>query len=105
MGLGGRILPSLVYHNFFMANTRLCLGLEVTAGKESARKHALPRMWSLLDKFARTHWPAFVRGDCGFGNEGLFGEADARGLPCLLKLRHSANVHTLVSRMQHGGGR
>ena len=44
----------------------------------------------------RTHWPAFVRGDCGFGNEGLLGEAEARGLPCLLKLRHSAKVRALV---------
>jgi len=97
--------PSLVYHSYFMANTRLCLGLEVAAGKEAASKHALPGMWSLLDKLPRTHWPAFVRGDCGFGNEGLLGEAEARGLPCLLKLRHSAKVRALVSRMQHGGGR
>ena len=62
-------------------------------------------MWSLLDRLPRTHWPAFVRGDCGFGNEGLLGEAEARGLPCLLKLRHSSKVRALVSRMQHGGGR
>jgi hypothetical protein len=95
----------LVYHSYFMANTRLCLGLEVTPGKEAASKHALPGMWSLLDKLPRTHWPAFVRGDCGFGNEGLLGEAEARGLPCLFKLRHSAKVRALVSRMQHGGGR
>ncbi len=97
--------PSLVYHSYFMANTRLCLGLEVTAGKESASRHALPGMWSLLDKLPRTHWPAFVRGDCGFGNEGLLGEAEKRGLPCLLKLRHTAKVRSLVSRMQYGGRR
>ena len=97
--------PSLVYHSYFMANTRLCLGLEVTGGKESASKHALPGMWSLLDQLPRSHWPAFIRGDCGFGNEGLLREAEARSLPCLLKLRHSEKVRALVTRMQCGGGR
>ena len=95
--------PSLIYHSYFMAGTRLCLGLEVTGGKESSSKHSLPGMWSFLDKLPRTHWPAFLRGDCGFGNEGLLGEAEKRGLPCLLKLRYSPKVKALVSRMQHCG--
>jgi hypothetical protein len=34
--------PSLVCHSYFVANTRLCLGLEVTSGKESASKHVSP---------------------------------------------------------------
>lgn len=97
--------PSLVYHSYFMANTRLCLGLEVTGGKESAGKHGLPGMWSILDQLPRSHWPAFVRGDCSYGNEGLLGEAERRGLPCLLKLKYSPKVKELVRRMQHCGGR
>ncbi|XHR27956.1 MAG: hypothetical protein ACFUZC_18750 [Chthoniobacteraceae bacterium] len=27
----------------------------------------------------RTHWPAMLRGDCGYGNEVLLGEAESRG--------------------------
>jgi hypothetical protein len=95
--------PSHCYHSFFMANTRLCLGVEVLAGKDHAARHALPGLWSLLDALPRTHWPSFVRGDCAYGNELLLSEAEARGLPCLFKLRYTAKVRTLVAQMQRSG--
>ena len=57
--------PSHAYHSYFMANTRLCLGVDV-GGKEYAARHGLPGLWSLLEALPRTHWPAFVRGDCGY---------------------------------------
>ena len=72
-------------------------------GKDHASRHALPGLWSILDALPRTHWPAMLRGDCGYGNEVLLGEAEARGLPCLFKLRHTARVKTLVSQMQRAG--
>jgi hypothetical protein len=34
--------PSHAYHSYVMANTRLCLGVEVLGGKEHAAKQALP---------------------------------------------------------------
>ena len=34
--------PSHAYHSYFMANTRLCLGVEVQGGKEHAARHGLP---------------------------------------------------------------
>jgi hypothetical protein len=95
--------PSHCYHSYFMANTRLCLGVEVMGGKDHAARHALPGLWSILDALPRTHWPAMLRGDCGYGNEVLLSEAEARGLPCLFKLRHTARVKTLVSQMQRAG--
>ncbi|HEY5852014.1 MAG TPA: transposase, partial [Lysobacter sp.] len=95
--------PSHCYHSYFMANTRLCLGVEVLGGKEHAARHALPGLWRLLDSLPRTHWPAMLRGDCGYGNEVLLGKAEERGLPCLFKLRHTAKVKTLVSQMQRRG--
>jgi hypothetical protein len=95
--------PSHVYHSYFMANTRLCLGVEVLGGKEHAARHALPGLWALLDRLPRTHWPTLLRGDCGYGNEVLLSEAEARGLPCLFKLRHTAKVKTLVSQAQLSG--
>src|SRR6195952_5351749 len=47
--------PSHAYHSYFMANTRLCLGVEVHGGKEHAARHALPGLWSLLDELPRAH--------------------------------------------------
>lgn len=95
--------PSHAYHSYFMANTRLCLGVEVQGGKEHAARHGLPGLWSSLDALPRTHWPTFVRGDCVYGNEGLLGECETRGLPGFLKLRHMAKVKTLLARMQRAG--
>jgi len=96
--------PSHVYQSYFMANTRLCLGVEVLGGKEHAGRHALPGLWSLLDALPRTHWPAMVRGDCGYGNEVLLSAVEERGLPCLFKLRHTAKVKTLIAQALRGGG-
>ena len=95
--------PSHCYHSYFMANTRLCLGVEVLGGKEHAARHALPGLWQLLDELPRTHWPSILRGDCSYGNEMLLKEAEKRGLPCLFKLRHTDKVKTLVSQMQRAG--
>lgn len=96
--------PSHAYHSYFMANTRLCLGVEVHGGKDHAARHALPGLWSLLDELPRTHWPAMVRGDCGYGNEVLLSAAEERGLPCLFKLRHTAKVKTLIAQALRAGG-
>ena len=96
--------PSHAYHSYFMANTRLCLGVEVLGGKEHAAKQALPGLWSLLDALPRTHWPAMARGDCGYGNEVLLSAAEERGLPCLFKLRHTAKVKTLIGQALRAGG-
>jgi len=95
--------PSHAYHSYFMANTRLCLGVEVLGGKEHAARHALPALWALLDKLPRTHWPAMVRGDCGYGNEVLLSGAEKRGLPYLFKLRHTAKVKTLIGQALRAG--
>jgi hypothetical protein len=95
--------PSHAYHSYFMANTRLCLGVEVLSGKEHSARHGLPGLWSLLDALPRTHWPAMLRGDCGYGNEALLKEAEDRGVPCLFKLRHTPKVKTFVAQMQRNG--
>jgi hypothetical protein len=78
--------------------------VEVCGGKEHAARHGLPGLWSLLEALPRTHWPAFVRGDCGYGNEVLLSQCEARGLPCFFKLRHTAKVKALLTRVQRAGG-
>jgi hypothetical protein len=95
--------PSHCLHSYFMANTRLCLGVEVLGGKAHAGRHGLPGLWSLLEALPRTHWPTLVRGDCGYGNEVLLSEAEARAVPGLFKLRQTAKVKTLVAQMQRAG--
>lgn len=95
--------PSHAYHSYFMANTRLCLGVDVLSGKRHAARYSLPGVWSLLEELPRTHWPTMLRGDCAYGNEVFLSEAEAQGLPYLFKLRHSKNVKTLVAQSQRAG--
>ena len=95
--------PSHAYHSYLMANTRLCLGVEVLSGKEHAARHALPGLWQLLDKLPRTQWPTLLRGDCSYGNEVLLSQAEAQELPCLLKLRQTPGVKTLIKQALRSG--
>jgi hypothetical protein len=95
--------PSHAYHSYLMANTRLCLGVEVLSGKEHAARHALPGLWQMLDKLPRTQWPTLLRGDCSYGNEVLLSQAEARELPCLLKLRQTPGVKTLIKQALRSG--
>jgi hypothetical protein len=95
--------PSHCYHSYFMANTRMCLGVEVLSGKEHSGRHGLPGLWKILEGLPRTRWPSIVRGDCSYGNEVILLEAEARGLPYIFKLRQSPRVKDLIARMQHSG--
>jgi Transposase DDE domain group 1 len=90
--------PSHVYHTYTMAGLRLVLDVEVAAGNEHASKHAAPGLWALLDRIPRDCWPAFLRGDSGFGTEAVMREAERRGLPYLFKLRLTANVRKLIKK-------
>lgn len=56
--------PSHCYHSYFVANIRLCLGVEVLGGKKTQACHGLPGLWKRLGALPRTHWPAMLRGDC-----------------------------------------
>ncbi len=53
-----------------MASTRLVLDVDVSPGDEHTSKHGAPGLWAFLDRLPRDLWPALLRGDCGFGNEG-----------------------------------
>jgi hypothetical protein len=77
--------------------------VEVHGGNEHAVRHALEGLWSMLDALPHTHWPAMLRGDCGFGNEVLLSAAEERGLPCLFKLRHTAKVKALIQQALRAG--
>jgi hypothetical protein len=95
--------PSHVYHSYFVANLRLSLGVKVRPGNEHAAAKGLPELWQTLDKLPRHQWPTFVRGDCGYGSEVTMLDHEQRGLPYLFKLRHTAKVKDLVTRMMRQG--
>jgi hypothetical protein len=90
--------PSHVYHTYTIAGLRLVLDVDVSPGSQHASRHAAPGLWGLLDRIPRDCWPAFLRGDSGFGTEAIMSEAEQRGLPYLFKLRLTANVKKLIKK-------
>jgi hypothetical protein len=88
--------PSHVYHSYFVANLRISLGVDVRPGKEHAAIQGMPGLWQMLEGLPRERWPAFGRGDCGYGNEKVMLEFEERGLPYLFKLRHTPKVKSLI---------
>jgi len=91
--------PSHSYHSYFMANTRLALGVEVKPGNETASNHSTVGLWQLLESIPKEHWPAFIRGDVAFGVEGVLAGAEERGIHYLSKLRLTKNVKHLIERL------
>jgi hypothetical protein len=91
--------PSHCYHTYSMASTRLVLDVDVSPGDEHTSKHSAPGLWAFLDRLPRDLWPALLRGDCGFGNEGVMREAEARRLPYLFKLRLTKNVRRMIEKL------
>jgi hypothetical protein len=88
--------PSHVYHTYFMANVRLVLDVEVQAGNRTAALYTRPGLFAFLDRLPREQWPAFLRGDCAFGNEGMMMECEGRSLHYLFKLKQSSKVKRLI---------
>jgi hypothetical protein len=93
-----------IYHTYTIAGLRLVLDVDVAPGNEHASKHAAPSLWALLDRIPRDCWPAFLRGDSGFGTEAIMSGAEQRGLPYLFKLRLTANVKKLIKKTFSKGG-
>jgi len=95
--------PSHTYHTYFMANLRLVLDVEVHAGNESSSSHSAPGLWSLLETMRPEDRPEFIRGDCGFGTDGLMRAAEDKQVDYLFKLKQTKNVKHLISRVMDTG--
>jgi len=89
--------PSHVLHTFLVANLRLVLDVQVSAGKQHTSAHAKTALGRLLDELGDKA-PALVRGDCGYGNEGILLTLEERDQPYLLRLRQTKNVQRLVAQ-------
>jgi hypothetical protein len=97
--------PSHAYHSYFMATTRMALGVEVEAGDKHTGKHVSAGLWHLLDSMPKELWPAFIRGDVSFGSEAIMLEAEQRSLHYLTKLRLTSNVQKAIRKLIANGSR
>ena len=88
--------PSHVLHTFWVGNLRLVLDVQVSSGKQHTSVHAKAALGRLLDELGDGR-PSLVRGDTGYGNEGILLELERRSQPYLLRLRRTANVQRLVA--------
>jgi hypothetical protein len=89
--------PSHVLHTFWVGNLRLVLDVLVNSGKQHSSASAKAALAQLLDELGAQR-PALVRGDSGYGNEGILTTLEERSQPYLLRLRQTANVQRLVAR-------
>ena len=89
--------PSHVLHTFLVANLRLVLDVQVSSGKQHTSGHAKAALGRLLDELGDKA-PALVRGDSGYGNEGILLTLEERDQPYLLRLRQTKNVQRLVAQ-------
>lgn len=93
--------PSHALHTFWVGNLRLVLDVQVSCGKQHSSVHAKAALGRLLDELGEgpgNRRPALVRGDSGYGNEGILVELESRQQPYLLRLRQTANVQRLVAQ-------
>jgi hypothetical protein len=94
--------PSHVLHTFLVANLRLVLDVQVSSGKQHTSVHAKTALGRLLDELGQdprgNRRPALVRGDSGYGNEGILTELESRDQRYLLRLRQTKNVQRLVAQ-------
>lgn len=89
--------PSHVLHTYWVGNLRLVLDVQLNPGKQHTSIHAKAGLARLLDELGAQR-PALVRGDCGYGNEGILVTLEQRKQPYLLRLRQTKNVQRLVAR-------
>lgn len=94
--------PSHSYHTYSIANLRLILDVDVEPGNHSTSNYTAPGLWNIIDNLAFELRPAFIRGDCGFGNDNMMRGAELRKMPYLFKLRQSKNVKALIEQLSRG---
>lgn len=96
--------PSHSYHTYFVGTLRLVLDVEVHPGNESAALYTRPGFWRLMECLPPNLWPYLIRGDIGFGNEGMMTECENRGRKYLFKLKQTGNVKVLIRQLEGVSG-
>lgn len=90
--------PSHSYHTYMLANLRLVLRVDVTAGDEYNVAHATDGLWDLLDHLGPARRPALLRGDKAWGIEPVMARAERESFAYLFRLRMTANVKRAMQR-------
>jgi len=93
--------PSHSFHTYMMANTRLILSVNVQPGNETHSSASMPGLMELLTQLAPDQQPAFIRGDCDWGNDPIMSELENEGQSYLFKLRRSKRVQELISKVHN----
>jgi Transposase DDE domain len=88
--------PSHVLHTYLVGNLRQALDVQLSSGKQHTSGHARTAPRGLLGELGERR-PALVRGDSGYGNEGILLTLEERTQPCLLRLRQTRNLQRLVA--------
>lgn len=89
--------PSHAVHTLWVGNLHLVLDVQVSAGNQHSSGHAKAALGRLLEELGDKR-PAVVRGDSGYGNEGVLLELESRAQPYLLRLRQTKSVQRLVAQ-------
>ncbi len=95
--------PSHSYHTLMISNLRMILDVEVLPGNETAASYTSPSLFGFLDSIDKSLWPKLLRGDTGFGSDGVMTEAEKRELPYLFKLKLTKRVKDLMLRIPSSG--
>jgi hypothetical protein len=95
--------PSHTYHSYIMANTRLVLEVDVQPGDQSHAAHSMPGLIGLLQRLPADCQPAFIRGDCEWGNDPVMRELEAMGRRYLFKMKRSKRVKELITHVHAQG--
>jgi hypothetical protein len=91
--------PSHSYHTLMISNLRMILDVEVLPGNETASSYTAPGLFGFLDSIDKSLWPKLLRGDIGFGTDGVMTESEERELPYLFKLKGTKRVQDLILRV------
>jgi hypothetical protein len=84
-------------HTYWVGDLRQVLDVQLNPGKQHTSVHAKAALERLLEELGDKR-PALVRGDCGYGNEGILNVLEERDQRYLLRLRQTKNVQRLVAR-------
>lgn len=88
--------PSHAYHSFWVAHLRLCLGVQVHPGNQTAGSFGLGSLLDWLKERPSGQLPQFIRGDISYGTQTWMQELEALEVAYLFKLKQTRGVKELI---------
>jgi len=92
-------LPFHIYHSYLMANVRLVLEVDVQSGDRNHSDHSMPGLIQLLRCLPPDCQPAFIRGDCDWGNNAVMSELETLEHHYLFILKQFKRVKQLMPQV------